>query len=363
VAGSVAGATIAGAEAGATGTTGAAGPQGRRRRAQALRPGDRVRIVAPARAPDTRLARGIEILESFGLVVEVAPHVFDTYGYLAATDANRLADLNAAFADPGIRGVFAARGGYGTQRIIDKVDIGPILRDPKVFVGFSDLTTLHLRLQHVGRLASWYGPMINWSDARTGADSVEALRKAIMTTDPVVITRDPAEPSAAVDIPGRAAGILLGGNLTMLDTGVSAPDFPDLSRAILFFEDVDEGPYGYDRMLTHLIRTGALDRVAGVVVGQLTNAVGSPGEWTAAQAISDRLAGLGVPVLGGLRLGHGNGQLTVPFGVPASFDTATGTLTVESGVVPATRPAPPAPQRLRRDPLPAAPADPSTPEW
>ncbi|SNR69800.1 S66 peptidase family protein [Actinoplanes regularis] len=299
-----------------------------------LRPGDRVRVIAPAGVPDTRLARGIQILEGFGLVVEPGAHLHDRYGYLAGTDEARLADLNAAFRDPGVRGVFAARGGYGVQRIIDRLDLAAVRRDPRVFVGFSDLTVLSGRLWTGAGLVSFYGPMVNWTDSRTGPAEIESLRRAVMTTDPIVLTRDPAEPSAAVSVPGVATGTLLGGNLTMLQASLGTRDLPDLRGAILLFEDTDESPYSYDRMLTHLIRSGALDRIAGVAIGQFTNAPTTDGQWTVAQAVADRLGGLGVPVLGGLRVGHGNGQLTVPLGARATIDTAAATLTVEAGVLP-----------------------------
>jgi len=296
-------------------------------KAPMLRPGDRVRVVAPAYPPDTRLARGIEILQSFGLIVEVGTHVNDKYGYLGGTDEDRLADLNAAFADPGIRGVFAARGGYGTQRIVDGLDLAAVRRDPRVFVGFSDVTSIIGRLWRGVRLASFYGPMVNWTDARTGPTEIESLRKAIMTTDPVVLTRDPAEPSAAVHVPGTATGTLLGGNLTILQTGYGTRDFPDLTGAILMFEDVDEAPYSYDRMLTQLRRAGAQRGIKGIAIGQFTSAPVTEGQWTAAQSVQDRVGDLGVPVLGGLRVGHGTGQLTVPLGTRATIDVAAGTLT------------------------------------
>jgi muramoyltetrapeptide carboxypeptidase len=301
-----------------------------------LEPGDHVRIVAPARPGDSRLLRGIQILESFGLVVEVAEHVYDSHGYLAGTDAERLEDLNRAFRDPAVRCVFGARGGYGTQRIIDGLDEDAVRRDPKLFIGFSDLTCLHGRLWQSARLVSFYGPLANWSDARTGPDSIESMRKALMTRDPLVLGSDPAEPSSAVRIAGNGSGIasgrLLGGNLTIFETSLGTADVPCLDGAIFLFEDTGEAPYSYDRMLTQLLRTGALDRVAGIAIGQFDQAAGAAGEWTAAQAVSDRLQGLGVPVLGGLRVGHGNGQLTVPLGAYATVDTSAGTLTVEAGV-------------------------------
>jgi muramoyltetrapeptide carboxypeptidase len=324
-------AAVAGGGTLVPGTAAQAAPR-RAVRAPMLLPGDRVRVVAPGSAPDARLARGIEILRGFGLEVELGAHVNDRFGYLAGPDEARLADLNAAFSDPGIRGVFAARGGYGTQRIIDRLDLAAVRRDPRVFVGFSDLTALSGRLWRGARLASFYGPMVNWTDARTGPVEIASLRAAIMTTDPVVLTRDPAEPSAAVEVPGRATGTLLGGNLTILQTGYGTRDFPDLDGAILLFEDTDESPYSYDRMLTQLRRSGALDRIKGIAIGQFTNAPVTAGQWTAAQAVQDRVGDLGVPVLGGLRIGHGTGQLTVPLGTKATIDTATGTLRVASGV-------------------------------
>ncbi|MFI6263040.1 LD-carboxypeptidase [Micromonospora sp. NPDC051006] len=317
-----------------TAGTAQAAPRGRTPvRARALVPGDRVRVVSPGGTPSPALMdRGIEILRGWGLEVELGQHVFTRYGYLAGTDAERLADVNAAFADPGVRAVFAARGGYGTQRIVDQMNVSALRRDPKVVVGFSDITSIHGRLWREVGLVSFYGPMVNWTDSRTGPESAEALRRSVMTTAPITINRDPTETAASVMVPGRATGRLLGGCLTLISTSLGAKDVPDFDDAILFFEDVDEAPYSYDRMLTELRRVGVLGRVAGVVIGQITNSVGQPGEWDAAAVLRDRLYDLGVPVLGGLRLGHGNGQLTVPLGARATIDAEAGTLTVEAGV-------------------------------
>jgi muramoyltetrapeptide carboxypeptidase len=335
----VAGGTVIGSVLGAAPGDAATGSRphgGRAVRPPALKAGDRVRIVAPAYPGDSRLDRGTEILESFGLVVEAGDHVYDTHGYLAGTDADRLADLNDAFRDPDVRCVFGARGGYGTQRIIDGLDVAAVRRDPKVFIGFSDLTVLHGKLWRSARLISFYGPLATWTDSRTGPSSIESMRAALMTTDPIVVTRNPAEPSSAVNIKGNATGVasgpLLGGNLTMLDESISTGDLPDLDGSILLFEDTGEAPYSYDRMLTHLRRVGALKRIAGVAIGQFNAASVPAGQQTAAQAVTDRLGDLGVPVLGGLLIGHGNGQLTVPLGAHATIDTTAGTLTIDPGV-------------------------------
>ncbi|WP_433384964.1 S66 peptidase family protein [Micromonospora sp. KLBMP9576] len=318
-----------------TGGAARAAPRGGRTPllARALAPGDRVRVVSPGSTPDPALMeRGIAILRGWGLQVELGRHVYARHGYLAGTDAQRLADVNAAFADPGVRAVFAARGGYGTQRIVDRLDVAALRRDPKVVVGFSDITSIHGRLCREAGLVGFYGPMVNWTDSRTGPESAEALRRAVMTTAPMTITRDPAETAAPVMVPGRATGRLLGGCLTLISTSLGARDAPDFDGAILFFEDVDEAPYDYDRMLTELRRVGVLGRVAGVAIGQITNSIGEPGEWDAASVLKDRLYDLGVPVLGGLPLGHGNGQLTVPLGARATIDAEAGTLTVQAGV-------------------------------
>ena len=303
------------------------------RRPRMLRPGDTVRLVSPASSanPD-RVKRGVELLTSWGLRVQIADHAMSKYGYLAAPDADRLADLNAALVDPEVRAVICTRGGYGVQRIVEGLDVAAVRRDPKLVVGFSDITALQMWLWRTTRLATIHGPMAAWNDARVGPESAEALRRALMTTDPITIHRDPAEPGAEVVVPGRASGVLLGGNLCLLTAAVGTEEFPDLRGAILFLEEVDEAPYRIDRMLTQLRRVGALDGVAGIALGQFTNCEGAAGTWTVGEVLADRLGDLGVPILGGLPVGHGQGQLTIPFGVTAHLDTDAGTLVAEPAV-------------------------------
>jgi muramoyltetrapeptide carboxypeptidase len=172
---------------------------------------------------------------------------------------------------------------------------------------------------------------VSWRPERTGTVSEQSLRTALMSTDPVVLRRDPAALTAPVAVPGTATGRLIGGNLCLLVTSVGTPDFPDLTGTILLLEDVDEAPYRVDRMVTQLRRAGLLRDLAGVAVGQFTRCDGGrPDE--VVDVLADRLCDLGVPVLGGLPVGHGQDPLTVPVGVPASLDTAAGTLTVTPAV-------------------------------
>jgi muramoyltetrapeptide carboxypeptidase len=298
------------------------------RRGPALRPGDVVAIVSPAgpARPD-RVAAGVALLRSWGLRPRVGRHAYARRGYLAGGDTARADDLNAALADPEVRAVIVTRGGYGSQRIADALDGDAARRDPKPVVGFSDITALQLALWRHARLACLHGPGAAWRPERTGAASAGSLRDALMTTDPVVIKRDPAAPTATVRVPGEASGTLLGGNLCLLVASLGTRDFPDLSGAVLLLEDVDEPPYKVDRMLTQLRRAGALVGLAGVALGQFT-----PDHDATKRVLVELLGDLGVPVLGGLPVGHGRDPLTVPVGVPATLDTAAGTLTVSPAV-------------------------------
>ncbi|WP_091638648.1 S66 peptidase family protein [Micromonospora pallida] len=289
-------------------------------------------LVSPSGPTRPELvARGIELLTGWGLRPVVAPNAYARHGYLAGTDDLRAADLNTAFADPEVRGIVCTRGGYGAQRVVDAIDMTLVRRDPKVVAGFSDITALQLALWRGARLASVHGPGAAWRDERTSLRSAESLHAALMTTEPVTVAADPTEETFGVRVPGRARGTLLGGNLCLLVASLGTRDMPDLTGAVLLLEDVQEPPYKVDRMLTQLRRSGALDGVAGVAVGQFT---GCADGWdtTVVDVLTDRLGDLGIPVLGGLPIGHGPHQLTVPVGTPATLDTDHGTLTVTPAV-------------------------------
>ncbi|MFY1624279.1 S66 peptidase family protein [Micromonospora sp. WMMD735] len=297
-----------------------------------LREGDTVLLVSPSgpTRPE-RVARGIELLTGWGLRPQVAPNAYARRGYLAGDDALRAADLNAAFADPRVRGVICTRGGYGAQRVVDLIDMAAVRRDPKVVAGFSDITALQFALWRGARLAGVHGPGAAWVDERTPLRSAESLHAALMTTAPVTVEAVPGEETYPVRVPGRAVGRLLGGNLCLITATLGTPDMPDLTGAVLLVEEVQEPPYKVDRMLTHLRRAGVLDGLAGVAVGQFTDCADG-WDTTVVDVLTDRLGDLGVPVLGGLPIGHGPGQLSVPVGTSATLDATAGTLTVTPAV-------------------------------
>lgn len=289
-----------------------------------LAPGDRVRVVSPASTPDRDfVARGVEALTGWGLQVELGRHVFDSVGYLAGTDEDRLADLNDAFRDPGVRAVFASRGGKGAYRISDQLDFAAVRRDPKPLVGFSDITAVHLSLWKECGLAGIHGAFVQ----------SDGLRKALMTTDEIVVKQDPGELSAGLTQGGPATGFLMGGNLNTIAHAVGG-ELSSLDGGILLIEDnLGTGLGMIDRQLTQLIKSGLLDDLRGVAVGQLTGFEDAHANgWSVLDVIRDRLELLAVPVLGGLPIGHGRQAATVPLGTAATIDPAAGTLTIAAGV-------------------------------
>src|SRR5262245_33685111 len=258
-------------------------------RPRALRPGDRVMLVSPSGPTRAdRVARGTALLAGWGLDVVTAPSVFARHGYLAGTDELRLADLNHALADPEVRGVLCTRGGYGAQRIVDRLDLDAVRADPKLVVGFSDITALQLALWRGARLATVHGPGAAWVEDRTPAVSAESLRSVLMDVETVTLHADAEAETGPVRTTGAAHGTLLGGNLCLMATSLGTQDFPDLTGAILLLEEVDEPPYKVDRMLTQLRRAGALDALAGIALGQFTRCTD---EWpvTVAEVLAERM--------------------------------------------------------------------------
>jgi muramoyltetrapeptide carboxypeptidase len=297
-----------------------------------LRAGDAVALVTPAGpVAEARVQAAVRELTAWGLKPRVYPHALDAEHYLAGSDANRAADLNDALADPEIRAVLCNRGGYGVQRIIEHLDYDAVRRDPKLVVGFSDITALHAALwSHTG-LVTVHGPVA--AQLERGGLFASTLKHALMSTEPMVVLADQAEPTFSVRTSGVAEGTLLGGNLSMLSTCVGTPFMPNLEGAILLIEDVGELAYRVDRLLTHLGNCGLLKQLAGIAVGQFSepghgnNAIRPP------EVLMERLGGLGIPVLGGLSIGHGDRNHAVALGSHAVLDADAGTLTV----APATR--------------------------
>jgi muramoyltetrapeptide carboxypeptidase len=294
-----------------------------------LQPGDLVQLIAPSGwVRPERAAAAIEVLAGWGLRARMAKNALGRHFYLAGTDAERLDDFNSAFRDAEVRAVLCLRGGYGAQRIVDDIDFSAVRDDPKLFMGFSDITALHIALWCEARLATVHGPTAAYL---TEADksATGSIHRALMTCQPVVMTADERESTHGVRVAGRAEGVLLGGNLTMLATMAGTRHEPDLGGAILVIEATNEEPYRIDRSLVQLKRAGWLDGVAGVAVGQFTGCVDDGPSPTVEQVLTEQLGSLGVPVLGGLPVGHGDQQTALGLGVPAVLDATSGRLTAQ----------------------------------
>lgn len=294
-----------------------------------LRPGDRVAVVAPSGpVPGPALAAGLDVLRGWGLDPVVAPHVLDTHpdiGHLAGTDRDRARDLTEAWCDPTVAGVLCARGGYGAQRMVDLLDWTAIrAAGPKVFVGYSDVTALHEALAVRAGFAALHGPMPAVSVFADDPATRESLRATLFEPETVrVLGLGTTRPL----VPGRAAGVTLGGCASLLAADLATPHArPSARGGLLLLEDVGEEPYRLDRILTQLLRSGWLAGVAGVALGSWAEC----GPYEEVRAVlADRLGGLGVPVVEELGFGHGPTALTVPLGLPAVLDADAGTLTVD----------------------------------
>jgi muramoyltetrapeptide carboxypeptidase len=314
-----------------------------------LRPGSRVAVVAPSgRGDPDALAEGCRILASWDLDVRLGPHALTGHpslSYLAGTDADRAADLQQAWLDPSIDAVLCARGGYGAQRIVDLLDWPAMAAvPPKIFTGFSDVTALHEAFALRLGVPTLHSPNICGTGFTAFPDAQQSLHQALFAPDTPAARTLTSDPSAWL-APGRATGTTAGGNLTMLAANLGTPDGRDphpsaptphssaptphhprsgFGGCILLLEDVNEECYRVDRMLTQLLRSGALDGVAGIALGTWTGCLPAEG---VRPVLADRLAGLGIPVAWGFGFGHTSPQPTIPLGVAAELDSATGTLT------------------------------------
>ncbi|WP_329347110.1 LD-carboxypeptidase [Streptomyces microflavus] len=299
-----------------------------------LRPGSRVAVVAPSGpVPADRLEAGLGALRAWGLEPVVAPHVLHVHpelDYLAGTDADRAADLQAAWCDPAVDAVICARGGYGAHRMVDLVDWAAVrAAGPKAFVGYSDITVLHEAFALRAGFATLHGPMVATEAFLKDAPTCEHLRATLFEPETVLTL---GLDTAAALVPGRARGVLYGGCVSLLAADAGTPHARNGARGgLLVIEDTGEEPYRLDGILTRLLRSGALEGVSGVVCGSWQEC----GPYEKIRAVlADRFGPLGIPVIEELGFGHGPTALTVPLGVEAVLDApADGgrcTLTVET---------------------------------
>jgi muramoyltetrapeptide carboxypeptidase len=237
-------------------------------RPPSLKAGDKVGITAPGRKISIEEVKtAVNIMQSWKVEVVHSPKLFsNAHGYLAGTDAERLNDLQQFVDHPEIKAIICARGGYGTTRILDKIDFSSLLKNPKWIVGFSDVTAMHLRLAKLG-INSVHGTMPILFGHPDSRPSVESLWSTLKGNQPQIS----APPDNNNNKHGQATGQVIGGNLSLIADAIGTPTDPDTEGKILVLEEIDEYTYKIDRMLMHLKRSGKLDRLAGLVIGHMTD--------------------------------------------------------------------------------------------
>ncbi len=294
---------------------------------QALKPGAIIRIVSPASplAKD-KVQPARELLETQGYRVQLGKHAFAKDHYLAGTDQQRAQDIQDAFDDPSVDAVYCSRGGYGCARLMPFLDLDRMATCRKLFIGFSDITTIHLALNRRG-LPSLHAPMPLTLTVEREPWVAESFLSALRGENPI-----PAQaPHGQTLVPGKAEGVVTGGCLCLLTDSIGTPDPLDPSGKILVIEDVDENPHRIDAMLTHLRTSGLIQKAAGIVVGEMTRSDDKLDEGIGGRPwrdiVQDRLGDLGVPTIVGFPFGHCPNMLSLPLGIRARLDADAGTLT------------------------------------
>jgi muramoyltetrapeptide carboxypeptidase len=303
----------------------------------ALRDGDGVAVVAPAsNLKADYLARGVAELERLGFRARYEPGILDKARYTAGDDRRRAAELTRAFADPEIKAVWAARGGYGSMRLFDLLDEDLIGRSPKIFIGYSDMTALSLYFYRRFGWVTFHGPMAA-KDLAGGEEHYdrETLIKAITVASPLGEIRSNNTEMLHRGAGGRVTGRLLGGCLSLITAMTGAPDELDTRGSILFLEDTATRPYAIDRMLQQLKLSGKFDEVRGIVFGEMTDCVQHSDQGYRIQdVLAECTADLNIPVMFGLPSGHSpSGNLTLPLGVTATLDADRGALSIDEAAV------------------------------
>ena len=307
-----------------------------------LAAGDVVGLVDPASATWEPIDVDIveDTLTALGLVAKRGAHLLDRRGSLAGSDRDRAADVMAMFTDPSVKAVLPVRGGWGCARILPHLDFEAIRRNPKVLMGYSDLTALLLAIHARTGLVTFHGPN---GASEWNATSADFFTRVVLKAEAVTFTnpREKGETLAQTEYrtrtitPGVVSGRLLGGNLSVLTALLGSPYLPDFRDAILFLEDVNEAPYRIDRMLTQLALAGVLKAARGVIWGTCHECEPDAGfgSLTIPDLLDDHVKPLGVPAWRGALVGHIDRQFTLPIGADVEIDATAGSIRMLSAAV------------------------------
>lgn len=306
---------------------------------KALKQGDTIGLVSPSGPiSEASLKNAQKLLANLGYKTKPGKHALCSYGYLAGSDDERAEDINAAFADDEVDAIICTKGGYGTPRILDRLDYPMIKSHPKVFIGYSDITGLHVAFNMLCDLITFQGPMPVTDGCFAGEMpySFNSLMKAVACPEPVGSLPNPKGYPLKKLNGGKAKGALVGGNLSLVVAAIGSRYEIDVKDRILFLEDVGEDPYRIDRMLTQLRLAGKFDECAGILLGswvECGSKMYGNNTLSLEQVFRDVVAPCGKPIITDVMSGHCSPKMTLPFGAQAAMDADALTLEVTENAV------------------------------
>lgn len=319
----------------------------KKKKPKRFKKGDTVGLISPGSyIDDEGLEKAVNNLESLGLKVKMGRHIRKLRGFTAGTDEERLEDLHHMFADPAVDGIWCVRGGYGSARLLPSIDYGLIKKNPKILIGYSDITALLQGIYSQTGLICFHGPvgaseLTDFTRTHLLAVLFEGRSPHVINLPEVDTQEKEGEevadnkPGSYVINPGKVQGVLAGGNLSLLAAITGTKYGLDIQGKLLFIEDVGEKPYRIDRMLTQLRQAYPLEKAAGIALGIFAACEADEGDrsLTLKETLLDRLAHLSLPVMYGLPFGHIDDHATLPVGIEAEMDTVNKTITLLESAV------------------------------
>ena len=296
-----------------------------------LRRGDTIGLVGISGAmhdPETKFEKMLEAIDALGYKMVIADSCREEYGYLSGTDASRAAGLNRMFRDDRVDAVVCMRGGYGVARMLDRVDFDVMRANPKLVLGYSDITALHTAIHMKVGMTTIHGPMPCSAWMEFDDFTRDSMLRALSSTEPLGQVHNPEGMEPKCVVPGRCTGQLVGGNLTLIASACGTPFALDVEGKVLLLEDIGEYVYRLDSMLTQLRQAGMFEKCVGVVLGGFTNCTEEYERYALhlEDIIRDIIVPAGKPVLANMSIGHTPSKITVPLGVQCVVDAEAGTL-------------------------------------
>lgn len=297
-----------------------------------LKSGDRIALVAPSSpVQEDKLQLAVDSVKFLGLNPVIFPSAMMRHGYLSGLDEIRATDINTAFADPAIDGIFCLRGGYGITRILNRLDYKMILKNPKILLGYSDITGLHISLNQLCNMTTLHAPMPTRGYSTLDSITLSSLADNLFSNSPTGQTRTIEDEPIELINPGVAEGLIIGGNLSLLVSTLGSPYEINTKNKILFIEEVEELHYKIDRGLSALALAGKFSDCKGIILGTWADC-GDPDleaekDLALWQIFDEVVKPFGKPTINNFRAGHIYPQITIPMGVRTSLDATNGTVT------------------------------------